>query len=39
MAAGLGEASEKRDEPAAGEAMSPAVWSTASLGLGWHSQA
>ncbi|NXP37112.1 CHD6 protein, partial [Leiothrix lutea] len=30
VAVGVGEASEKRDEPAAGEAMSPAVWSMAS---------
>lgn len=36
VAAGVGEASEKRDEPAAGEAVSPAVRRVVSQGLAWH---
>lgn len=37
VATGVGEASEKRDEPAAGEAVSPAAWCRASQG--WHGTA
>lgn len=36
MAAGVGEAGEKQDEPAAGEAVSPAAWRVASQGLAQH---
>lgn len=36
VTAGVGEASEKRDEPAAGEAVSPTARSLASQGLAQH---
>lgn len=33
MAAGVGEAGEKRDEPSAGEPVSPTAWHVAAWGL------
>lgn len=33
VAAGVGEAGEKRDEPSAGEAVSPTAWHVAAWGL------